>query len=167
MTRRRGTALAAGCIALMLTTAACGGPVEIDVPEMDEADAAACAAFTDDLPDTLAEQERVESEPEDAPGAAYGDPAIVVTCGVPAPDGFSTAEACELVNDVGWYIPDEQYGDEELDLTITAAGYRPRVEIQVPAELRPNAGPAAMAKLAPLVAEHSELVEPCGDGLSS
>ncbi len=134
---------------------------------MDEADAAACAAFTDDLPETLAEQARVESEPTDAPGAAYGDPAIVVTCGVAAPDGFSKASACELVNDVGWYIPDEQYGDDELDLTITAAGYRPRVEIQVPAELRPNAGAAAMAKLAPLVAEHAELVEPCGDGLGA
>lgn len=150
-----------GGLILLLGTSACGGPVEIAVPELDRADAAACAALTADLPDTLAELERVDSEPAEAPGAAYGDPPIVVTCGVAAPEGWDTAGSCELVNDVGWWAPEEQFGDEDLDLTLYSAGYRPVVEIQVPAEIKVNAGAAAMAALAAPVEAHTELVDVC------
>ncbi|MEQ6903496.1 DUF3515 family protein [Nocardioides sp. YIM 152588] len=152
-------AAAAGLGVVLL--AGCGGPVQIDVPDLDADDAAACAAFADDLPATLAEQERVESEPADAPGAAYGDPPIVVTCGVGEPPGFTAGSQCELVNDVGWYIPDEQYEDDSLDLTIYSAANRPRVEVLVPGEYRPNAAAAVMAALAPLVTEHTEQVSDC------
>lgn len=144
-----------------LVVAGCSGAVEVDVPEMTETQAAACDALVDDLPSTLAEQERVDIAPEDAPGAAYGDPAIVVTCGVPAPEEFSSAGSCELVNDVGWWAPPEQFSDEELDLTLYSAGYDPVVEILVPAEIKVNAGAAAMAVLSPLVTQHTELVEVC------
>lgn len=141
--------------------AACGGPVEVDVPDLSSADRAACEAFAADLPDTMVDQPRVEIEPSDAPAAAYGDPAVVVRCGVPAPDGFSLASACETANGVGFFIPDEQYADQDADLTITAAGYRPRVEVTVPARYRPSGGAAAMAVLAPLVTKHLTLVESC------
>ncbi|MEV5002493.1 DUF3515 domain-containing protein [Nocardioides sp. LML1-1-1.1] len=146
---------------LPLLLAACGGPVEVDVPDLSGADRAACEAFADDLPDTLAEQQRVEVEPSDAPAAAYGDPAIVVRCGVPKPDGFSLAASCETANGVGFFIPDEQTRDQDADLTITAAGYRPRVEVVVPARYRPSGGAAAMSVLAPLVQKHLTLVEAC------
>ncbi|HWJ65185.1 MAG TPA: DUF3515 domain-containing protein [Nocardioides sp.] len=156
--------LSAVAAALLLATAlaACGGPVEVDVAEMSDADRAACDAFTDALPATLAEQERTDIEPSDAPAAAYGDPAIVVRCGVPVPEGFDLTASCETANGVGYYIPDEQYEDQDLDLVLTAAGYRPRVEVTVPPDRRPNAGPAAMAVLAPLIKEHLTLVDDCG-----
>lgn len=141
--------------------AACGGPVEVDVPDLSPADRSTCDAFTAALPATLAEQERDDVEPSDAPAAAYGDPAIVVRCGVPEPDGFDLTASCEQANGVGYFIPNEQYDDQGLDLTITAAGYRPRIEVVVPAEYRPNAAPAAMAVLAPLVKEHLTLVDDC------
>lgn len=140
---------------------ACGGPVEVDVPELSGADREACDAFAEDLPDSLAEQERVAIEPDDAPAAAYGDPAIVVSCGVPAPESFDVTASCETADGVGYFIPDEQYVDQGLDLTLTAAGYRPRVEIRIPAEYRPNAGPAVMSVLAPLIREHFTLVDDC------
>lgn len=157
---------AAGASALLLVVlspalAACGGPVEVEVPELSAADSAACDAFAADLPETLAEQDRVEIDPSDAPAAAYGDPAIVVRCGVPEPEGFDLTASCETANGVGYFIPAEQYADQELDLTLTAAGYRPRVEVRVPADYRPNAGPAAMAVLAALIKEHLTLVEAC------
>lgn len=157
---RAGALVATGALAAALATG-CGGPVEVDVPDLAAADAAVCDAFTADLPDTLAEKERVEIEPADAPAAAYGDPAIVVRCGVDEPAGFDLTSSCEVANGVGYYIPDEQYEDQGLDLTITTAGYTPRVEIVVPDDYRPNAGAAAMAALAPLVDEHLTLVEPC------
>ena len=78
------------------------------------------------------------------------------------PAGFDLTASCESVDGVGYYIPDEQYDDQELDLTLTAAGYRPRVEVVVPADYRPNAAPAAMAVLAPLVKEHLTLADDCG-----
>ncbi|NHA01852.1 DUF3515 domain-containing protein [Nocardioides sp. W3-2-3] len=140
---------------------ACGGPVEVDVPDLTSAQRAACESFADALPETMADQQRVEIEPADAPAAAYGDPAIVVRCGVPKPAGFSLAASCETANGVGFFIPDEQYRDQDADLTITAAGYRPRVEVTVPAQYRPSGGAAAMSVLAPLVQKYLTLVEAC------
>lgn len=157
MLRRLG-----GLVVLTLAASGCGGPVEIDVPDLSAADRAACEALADDLPDTLGEQERVDVEPADAPGAAYGDPAIVVTCGVDEPAGFGATGQCELVNGVGWYIPDEQYDDQDLDLTLTSAGYRPRVEVVMPADYRGTGLEAGiMAVLAPLVDEHTTRAERC------
>lgn len=140
-------------VGLVLLLAACGGPVEVDVPDLDADDEAACTAFADALPETLADESRVDIEPADAPAAAYGDPPIVVTCGAGEPDGFGPGAQCELVNDVPWYIPSEQYDDLELDLVITSAWHQPRVQVVVPAEQR-GAEAGVMAKLSPLVAEH-------------
>ncbi|GAA4802826.1 DUF3515 family protein [Nocardioides caeni] len=153
--------LATALAATGALTAACGGPVEVDVPELTAAEADICAGFAADLPDELAEEPRGDIEPSDAPAAAYGDPAIVVRCGVPEPDGFDLTASCESANGVGYYLPDEQYEDQDLDLTITTAGYEPRIEIVVPSDYRPNGGAAAMAALAPLVEAHLTLVEPC------
>lgn len=161
MPRRPHLRLAGLALPLTLLAAGCGGPVRVDVPELSDADRAACDAFAADLPDTLYDEERVDVEPADAPAAAYGDPAIVVRCGVAKPEGFDLTASCESANGVGYYIPDEQYDDQDLDLTLTAAGYRPRVEVTIPARYRPNAGPAAMAVLAPLVMKHLTLVDDC------
>ncbi len=133
---------------------------------MSKADRATCKAFAADLPERFAEKERVEIEPKDAPAAAYGDPAIVVRCGVAKPKGFSLASSCESANGVGFYIPDEQYTDQGLDVVLTTPGYRPRIEAVIPADYRPNAVAAAMAALAPLVEKHLELIAPCDDGAS-
>lgn len=153
--------MATALLAVGVVLAACGGPVEVDVPELSGADRDACDAFAADLPGSLAELERVDIDPADAPAAAYGDPAVVVRCGVPAPEGFDVTASCETADGVGYFIPDEQYVDQGLDLTLTAAGYRPRVEIRIPADYRPNAGPAVMSVLAPLIEEHLTLVDAC------
>ncbi|WP_418058385.1 DUF3515 domain-containing protein [Pimelobacter simplex] len=163
--RRRLTPLPALlALPVSLALVACGGPVEVDVPKLSAADQSTCDAFLDDLPATFAEQDRVEIDPSDAPARAYGDPAIVVTCGVGKPKGFDLTSSCEQADGVGYYIPDEQYTDQEADLTLYAAGYRPRIEVAIPASYRPGAVAAAMSVLAPLVSEHLELVEPCDDG---
>ncbi len=140
---------------------ACGGPVEIAAPDLDEADAAACEDFVDALPKTLSDQKAVEITPTDAPGKAYGDPPIVVTCGVGEPEGFDETASCEAVNGVGWFIPEEQYDDPQLDLVLTSPGTKPRVEVRVPADYRPEGGAAAMGVLSPLIAQHLEILESC------
>lgn len=140
-------------VALALVLAGCG-TVEIAEHDLSAEDAAACEALTADLPATLAEQPRVEVEPDDALGAAYGDPPIVVTCGVPEPPGLGPGAACEVADDVRWHLPDDQFGDEPQDLTLTSAWRLPRVEVRVPADYWPEGGAAVMAALAPQVTEH-------------
>ena len=145
-----GTLLLAGC-----------GPVELATPDLSEADAAACAALVADLPDTLAGHERVETEPPDAPGAAWGDPAIVVSCGVAEPDEFEPDSACLNVSGVDWFVPREQDLDNDADLTLTTVGREPRVRLDVPAEERPDGSAAALAELAAPVQEHLRPTQPC------
>jgi hypothetical protein len=84
-----------------------------------------------------------------------------VSCGVPAATGFTTGAQCELANGVGWYLPDEQYGDQGADATLYAAGYSPLVEVVIPAQDRPAALPAVMAALAGPVKAHLHKTEGC------
>ncbi|MFB9314110.1 DUF3515 domain-containing protein [Nocardioides plantarum] len=143
-------------------------PVEIRSYDLSATDRAACQAFVDDLPDSLADQDRVDVRPDDALGAAYGDPAIVVTCGVPVPDGFDQTSRCDEVNGIGWYIPDGSDNDRSVDLRLAAAGFRPVVEVVVPADLRPSARnlgddttAAVLATLAPIVGKHLRQEQRC------
>lgn len=133
-------------------TAACGGPVEITERDLSASDEAACEAFVESLPDTLAEQGRVESE--GGYGAAYGDPPIVVSCGVEQVDDFGPGAPCEIAEGVRWHIPVEQLGNEPRELTYTSAWDTPHVQVEVPAAYWPEGGAAVMAVLAPLVDEH-------------
>jgi hypothetical protein len=145
----------------LVLLAACGGPVEIEAPELSAADEAACADFVGDLPDTLSDLDPVETEPEGAPGAAYGDPPIVITCGVDEPAGFAEGAPCESVDGVDWFVPAELYGDEAVDVTLTSAWSRPRVEVRIPSDYWPVATAAATGVLSPLVRQHLEIVGHC------
>ncbi len=162
--RRPGSALAPrGWLGSLLVLAACSaGPVTLSTPGVDAADRAACEAFTAALPDSIADETARETDPVDALGAAYGDPAIVVRCGVAVPDGFDQASSsCEVANDVGWYVAPEEFDDQSADVTLSAAGYRPVVSVTLPAQYRPDGPAAAIAQLAAAVDEHLRLVENC------
>lgn len=124
-------------------------------------DLATCNAFLDDLPHTLAGKEWRKVNPAAALGRAWGDPPIVVRCGVAVPASFTDTSQCDVANGVGWYVPEEQFEDQDADLTYTAVGYRPLVEVEVPHDYRPEGGAAAIAELAAVVKKHLELVQPC------
>ncbi len=146
----------------LLLTACSAGPVEVLTPDLDDADRAACEAFVADLPTSIADLPVRDVEPVGALGGAYGDPAIIVRCGVSVPNGFDqSTSSCEVANGVGWYVPLEQFDDQEADVTLTAAGFRPVVEVSVPGTYRPDATAAAIAQLAAAVDEHLTLVESC------
>jgi hypothetical protein len=146
-----------------LLAAGCGGPDEValDSPAVFAAERAACEGFLADLPDTLADQERRTVTPDDALGAAWGDPAITLTCGVSVPKEFDRFASCEEADGVGWFVPDEQSADASSDVTFTAAGYRPIVQLELPASYRPEGAAAAIAQLAQPVKDRLELVRRC------
>ncbi len=102
--------------------------VSVPAPKLDERAAVVCLALTSQLPDQLRDLARrpVTEGPEQ--NAAYGDPAITVTCGGPAPSIGPTDELT-LTDGVCWHsavLPDER-------AAFTAAGREVPVVVTVPA----------------------------------
>jgi hypothetical protein len=142
------------------------GPVTIDAPDLSAADAAACRDFVAQLPDEMAGQDRREVTGDTEYGAAWGDPAIVVTCGVGVPAGFADDSTCVSVNKTGWFVPDEVFddmfsGDETTDVRSTELNYRPRIEMFLPGRYRPDGFPNTTATLAPLIEKDLRKVGSC------
>ncbi|MPZ60112.1 MAG: DUF3515 family protein [Propionibacteriales bacterium] len=121
-----------GCAA-GLGMAACAEPaVPVDAPD---GVSAPCADLLDALPERVEGQDRRDVDPPEASAAAWGDPAIVLRCGVPRPEGLRRTSACYEVNQVGWF---EQSGDSgHRFTTIGRASY---VEVFVPYDYQPAAG---------------------------
>ena len=66
-----------------------------------------------------------------------------------------------MANGVGWFVPDSQVNDQSADVVMSTAGYRPVLQVTVPATYRPNGLAAAMVELAPMVKQYTRLVHPC------
>jgi Protein of unknown function (DUF3515) len=148
------------CLTLLL--AACGKePVSIPTLRLTAADQARCQRLTDALPGSVAGQGRRKTQPAEALGGAWGDPAIVAQCGVGVPADFSKSSGCQEADGVGWFIPDSQVEDQSSEVVMATAGYRPVLQVTVPATYRPNGLAAAMVELAPMVKRYTRLVHPC------
>jgi hypothetical protein len=150
-----------GLVAAVAFSGCAAGPVRIDAADLTAADQTACQAFLDDLPDELAEESSRFVEPADTLGAAYGDPPIVVTCVDRPPEEFNELSQCQQVNDVGWFVPDEQVADPESDAVLTAMSYRPFVQVDVPSDYRPEGAAAVLAELSKPISDNLELVDEC------
>ncbi len=135
--------------------------MSIDEHDLSEADRATCEALVDDLPDTLAGERRRSVDPDDALGAAWGDPAYVLTCGVPEPDDYEPTDECSAIADVGWWVPDDQLHDMREDAGAIALSLTPYVEVEVPARYRTDGIDRALAELAPVLQEHLTAGRPC------
>lgn len=155
-TSRGVVASALGC--LLLSSCSDATPT-IEDHALSAADRAACEALVADLPDTLAGEDRRDVDPG-ALGGAWGDPAYVLTCGVPQPDGYEPTAECNVIDGVGWYVPADQLSDLGDDATPIALSLKPYVEVRVPAEHRTDGIDRALAELAPVLKEH------LGQGLS-
>jgi len=152
--------VASGAAAVVLALGGCSSTPTIDDVELSAADRAACESLVADLPDTLAGLDRRDVEPADALGAAWGDPAYVLSCGVPEPDGYEPTAECNVIDGVGWYVTDDQLSDLSEDATPIALSLHPYVEVSVPADYRTEGIDRALAELAPALKEH------LGEGLS-
>ena len=106
-----------------------------------------------DLPDTLAGVSSVEVAGDTEYGAAWGDPPIVLTCGVGAVD-LAEAPPCLAVDGVGWVVLE---GDDET--TFAADGYRPRLRVVVPDDYAPEGG--VLTGLTESVTSHLRLEDEC------
>ena len=148
-------------VALTLLAACSPGPVQVDLDEPEKSDVAPCRRLIDDVPDEVADQQRRDTDPANALAAAWGDPAIVLSCGLPAPRLSATA-SCLTVDGVDWYLPDDEVaapGEEQGTVTITSIGREQTVVVELPGDYWPPA--TALADLSPVVKKDIAATDRC------
>lgn len=121
--------------------------VTVAPPGGDPAAAAACADLMAALPDHVADQAARTVVSDSTDVRAWGDPPIVLRCGVPAPAGFAAGSPTLVVNGVEWYV-DEADPDQRTWTTVDRAGVY--VEVAVPAA---EPGSTFIADLATTIAK--------------
>ena len=105
----------------------------------------ACAALVARVPGTVLD--RARSTPQAAGVAAWGDPPIVLRCGVDAPAG-PTSDPCLTVQGVDWLLENPDAPDEPA--SFLSYGRTPAVRVTVPGSREDAAG--ALVDLSPAVA---------------
>jgi len=142
--------------------AGCGGgdDVHVDGFHLATADRSACADLVSALPGTLDDRAKRAVSGSDY-AAAWGDPAIVLRCGVGRPKGFDRFSQCQRTDGIDWFVPDSTITDLGADVVMTTVGRSPAVEVRLPAKYRPAGSAAAMVDLTPTIKAHTRKTTPC------
>jgi hypothetical protein len=149
----------AGVALLCGVLAGCGdGAVSVDRYAVTPAGKEACPAFLSHLPDRVADHQRRRTTGSTM-AAAWGDPPIVLRCGVGKPAGFDRFSGCQRADGIDWYVPQHAIDDQSADVVMTTIGRSPAVEVVVPARYRPPV--AAMVDLTPALKAHTDKVGGC------
>lgn len=147
--RRPFGSAALALVAAPLLLAACSGSVDVAPPDLGGASSTAsldaCTQLTADLPEQVAEQKSRSTAPESPLTAAWGEPAILLRCGVPRPEALTAASQLVSVNGVDWFAEELTAG-----YVFTTEGRSPSVEVTVPDDYAPEIGP--VTELSPFVA---------------
>ncbi|GGF39209.1 hypothetical protein GCM10011519_11060 [Marmoricola endophyticus] len=151
-------AVVAAAVVLAVVLVLRGSDVRIDGPSLSPAARKACASLTAALPERVADRDRVEVDTPSR-GAAWGDPATVLTCGVSTPADYDPFGMCQETAGIGWYVPRDQIEDQSADVVMTTIGRSPRLQVTVPASQRPPVD--VMTDLAPAVRAHTREVGRC------
>lgn len=121
----------------VFAVAGCGGdgavPVDPTSPRGEAVDA--CKRFVGVLPGRLDGEPERPTDPNSPFTAAFGDPAVVVRCGVPEPSELRLTSQLFSVEGVDW-LPVEQ---DDGSYTFTTTGRAAFVEVTVPQEHQPGA----------------------------
>lgn len=124
-----GPALLPAALGPLVLVAGCSGAVKVDLPA--GAAAPACARVAQALPRTLLQQHRRDTDPSSPALAAWGDPAIVLRCGVPTPG--PTTDLCTAVDGVDWVARPISGGYD-----FTTYGRTPAIQVLVPKRYAPE-----------------------------
>jgi hypothetical protein len=93
--------------------------------------------------------------PDNALAAAWGDPAIVLRCGINPPRSLKPTSRCDVINGVGWFSRREP----DHGWNFTTIGRASTVEVRVPADYTPAAN--ALVELAAAIRNNDPLTRPC------
>jgi len=124
-------ALVAALVVSAATLSGCGTP-QLDVTPV-ASPPASCAATLAALPAKVdGRDRRTLTKPARASARAWGDPAIVLRCGVARPASYTPTGDCVVIDDVEWYVEPATGGT-----IFTIVGADPRIEVSVPAAYAP------------------------------
>lgn len=142
----------------------CTADVEVPPTSPDGVAAEQCKQLISQLPDHVAGQEARSVQPAYTPAGAWGDPPIVLRCGVAKPASLRPDSSCFVVNDVGWLAEQDDQpvtGSEPVDgeLVFTTIGRSAYVEVTVPSDYQPAAD--ALVDLAGAIKAATDDVRPC------
>lgn len=144
------------------------GPVAIPAFAQTPGSATACRKIMRGLPAELNHQKRRTSTGS-AFGAAWGNPAIVLRCGVPEPAGAvwspNNASSCLTVNGVDWFLQGEPPAQDATassgTLTVTTMYRSIAVEVTVPNSYGTQGPSTAMALLTSAIKRNTEVLHRC------
>jgi hypothetical protein len=95
-----------------------------------------CAQLRRQLPQRLDGQQRRRTQPNSPSTDAWGDPAIVLRCGVPRPAAYRQTSELIGINGVDW-LPEPVVGGYRF----TTVGRAANVEVSVPSVYSPEVDP--------------------------
>ena len=126
---------------MVLALTACGGggglsAVEVPVPVSSGAIGAICRAIEPTLPKQIDGMDRRKTSPRTDRTAAWGEPPVIMRCGVERPQALKRTSQLNTVNGVDWLVEERDGG--HVFTSINRAAY---IEITVPAGHDPQVGP--------------------------
>jgi uncharacterized protein DUF3515 len=148
----------AGVCALLVLCGGCSDDVKIQGTGASGTARTACESLVRALPSRVSDQ-RERRTTGSRLGAAWGDPPIVLRCGVGRPKDYDPAAGCQTVNGLDWFVPEKGMNDQSVDVVMTTIGRDPTVEVTLPAQYRPPA--TAMVDLASVIKSHTRRTTPC------
>ncbi|POX55177.1 DUF3515 domain-containing protein [Streptomyces sp. Ru71] len=135
-------------LVLLLAAAGCSfadDSASVAVPSPGAKAAALCRELDRALPAEVDDQDRRDPDPASPLTAGWGDPAIILRCGVERPAKMNDEEADGVeVDGVGWLLEKQQDGS----FRFTTALRKAYVEVTIP-EQRTGDGMAPLVDLAP------------------
>lgn len=139
-------------LAPFLLLAGCSYGVSVDTYPTTPNTSKDCDALYADLPNKVADQSRRDVKSTIA--AAWGDPEIILRCGVEKPGVLTRSSRCDDVDNVGWFSEDVADG-----FLFTTIGRQYFISVEVPKDYDPPAD--ALVDLAKSVKKHDPIVQPC------
>jgi hypothetical protein len=104
---------------------------------------AGCARLSHDLPRSLDGRDRRDTSPASRRTAAWGDPAVVLRCGVGRPAGLQKTSQVIEVDGVEWFL-----GSDDPPYVLTTVGRGTYVQVRLPREVPRGDVTAALVDLA-------------------
>jgi Protein of unknown function (DUF3515) len=122
-------------LAVAASATACGwGSVEVGSYKLEPETESTCQSLVDGLPDVVGDAVARDVSPDEGTTAAWGDPAIVLRCGVAQPPEYRPDAQVYEVDGVVW-LPVEGKGG----YFFTTIGRLANIEVAVPDEYAPEA----------------------------
>ncbi|MFJ6570855.1 DUF3515 domain-containing protein [Streptomyces sp. NPDC091292] len=133
---------------LLITVAGCSstdGPAKAAVPSPDGKVTELCRNLHEELPERIDGLARKDPAPASELTAGWGDPAIILRCGIPKPAEMNDAESDGVEADgVGWLMEQRDDGSFRFVTTLRRA----YVEVSLP-KSRADGGLSPLTDLAP------------------